>query len=285
MFERYTEKARRVVFFARYEASQYGSPLIDPEHLLLGLIREEKSLRRWVPKLDAQTIREQVDQHLTKHAQISTAAVLPLSHAGKDVLASAMEAADQFGERHIGTEHLLLGLLDDTNSFTAKLLLDAGGANAASIRQYFGKQNVPPKPWSLQRASFHNYGFRALSGETVKIHGCRWNVDYVGDAINMVRAYNWHWHKAICRPRDIVIHTNDGTRSFDLTLAEDSNNFVLVKKGWKKDLCFVCRWELYESEDEHGIGYTNGHDWLCMECYERFWKDPGFFSSSYSEIT
>jgi ATP-dependent Clp protease ATP-binding subunit ClpC len=39
MFERYTERARRVVFFARYEASQYGSPSIDTEHLLLGLIR------------------------------------------------------------------------------------------------------------------------------------------------------------------------------------------------------------------------------------------------------
>ena len=44
MFERYTEKARRVIFFARYEASQFGSPSIETEHLLLGLIREDKSL-------------------------------------------------------------------------------------------------------------------------------------------------------------------------------------------------------------------------------------------------
>src|SRR6266566_4293847 len=42
VFERYTEKARRVIFFARYEASQYGSPYIETEHLLLGLLREEK---------------------------------------------------------------------------------------------------------------------------------------------------------------------------------------------------------------------------------------------------
>jgi len=39
MFERYTEKARRVIFFARYEASQFGSPVIDTEHILLGLVR------------------------------------------------------------------------------------------------------------------------------------------------------------------------------------------------------------------------------------------------------
>jgi hypothetical protein len=42
MFERYTEKARAVIFFARYEASEFGSPVIDTEHLLLGLIRKEK---------------------------------------------------------------------------------------------------------------------------------------------------------------------------------------------------------------------------------------------------
>jgi len=44
VFERYTEKARRVIFFARYEASQYGSPYIETEHLLLGLMREDKAL-------------------------------------------------------------------------------------------------------------------------------------------------------------------------------------------------------------------------------------------------
>ena len=44
MFERYTEKARRVIFFARYEASQFGSPYIETEHLLLGLLREDKAV-------------------------------------------------------------------------------------------------------------------------------------------------------------------------------------------------------------------------------------------------
>jgi len=44
MFERYTDKARRTIFFARYEAVQYGSPYIETEHLLLGLVREAKNL-------------------------------------------------------------------------------------------------------------------------------------------------------------------------------------------------------------------------------------------------
>jgi Clp amino terminal domain, pathogenicity island component len=56
MFERYSEKARRVIFFSRYEASQFGSPKIDTEHLLLGLIREDKALYRWLPRTDLQTI-------------------------------------------------------------------------------------------------------------------------------------------------------------------------------------------------------------------------------------
>ena len=51
MFERYTEKARRVIFFARYEASQFGAPAIEPEHLLLGLMREDKLYRAFLPRL------------------------------------------------------------------------------------------------------------------------------------------------------------------------------------------------------------------------------------------
>lgn len=280
MFEHYTEKARRVIFFARFEASQYGSPAIECEHLLLGLVREERSLRRWVPKFGAETIQQSVKDHLPKQNPISLSVDFPLSPAAQSVLTHAAEEAERLGDKNIDSEHVLLALLGDRDSFTSKLLLEAG-ANAGRIRQYHAKRPISPKPW----ASYPDSGSRLSSGETVEIHGSRWHVDYLCDAINLVRAYNWHWQKAIWKPRDIVIHCKDGTCSFDLTLAEDSANFVLVPEGWKKDHCFVCRWELFESDDEHGLGYTNGHDWLCAECYERFWQDPGFFSSSYSDIT
>jgi len=285
MFERFTEKARRVVFFALYEARQYGSTEIEPEHVLLGLIREEKSLQRWVPRLDSHMIRERIDELVTKGPPTPISIDLPLSPSVRAILKSAMDEADRLGSKTIGIEHLLLGLIAEGDSRIGKFLVDEGGANPSAIREYFAKQSTFPRPWSFQRASFRDYGFRTLSVETVQIHGCSWNVDYVRDAIHLVRAYNWHWYRTIWRPRDIVIYCKDGTCSFDLRLAEDSTNYVLVKDGWKKDHCFVCRWELYESADEHGIGYTNGHDWLCRECYERFWLDPGFFSSSYSDIT
>ena len=284
MFERYTEKARRVVFFARYEASQYGSHEIDTEHLLLGLLREDKSLHRWAPKLSAEDIRQKIESATPKLPQIATTVDLPLSSAASHVLKRACDEADRLANKDIGTEHLLLGLIEERNCFAQQLLQEAG-VDSGAIREYYARQSQPPRPSSFQRASFYDYGFRHLSAETVEIHGARWNVDYVRDAINLTRTYNWHWHKATWRPRDVVISRKDGTCSFELGLAKDEANFFLVKDGWKKDHCFVCHWELFQSEDEHGHGYTNGHDWLCAECYERFWRHPDFFSSSQSEIT
>ena len=69
MFERYTEKARRVIFFARYEASQFGSPFIETEHLLLGLLREEEGLANLVLSSSGVTLektRELVKQLLAE---------------------------------------------------------------------------------------------------------------------------------------------------------------------------------------------------------------------------
>ncbi len=288
MFERFTEKARRVIFFARYEASHYGSGEINTEHLLLGLIREDKALYRWLPKTDLQTIRQRVDEHSPKHPSNPTQVDLPLSEAAKRVLKHAADEADRLANKHIGTEHLFLGLLVEQDCFATKVLHE-GGADATKLRTHYAEQSQPPKPWSFQRASYHDLGFRAISGETVEIHGSRWNVDYVRDAVQLCRAYNWHWHKATWTPRDVAVERKTARVSFDLALAADSANFELVKGGWKKDHCFICRWELFESQNEddagHGTGYTNGHDWLCTECYAKFWERPDFFSSSYSDIT
>lgn len=289
MFERYTEKARRTIFFSRYEASQYGSPYIETEHLLLGLIREDNALIRWLPETNLPTIRKRVDDHSPKLPPALTSVDLPLSAAGKRVLRYAADEADRLASKHIATEHLFLGLLDEENCFAAQLLRE-GGADGAKIRTYYAEpQAQPPKPWSFQRASYRDLGFRTLSAETVEIHGSPWNVDYVRDAVQLCRAYNWHWHKATWTPRDVASERKSGRVSFDLSLASDSANFVLVKGGWKKDHCFICHWDLFETQNEkdaaHGTGYTNGHDWLCTECYAKFWDRPDFFSSSYSEIT
>ena len=75
MFERYTEKARRVIFFARYEASQFGAPAIEPEHLLLGLMREDKTLTgRFFPRaqISIESIRKEIED--LKSSEIPLAA-------------------------------------------------------------------------------------------------------------------------------------------------------------------------------------------------------------------
>jgi len=73
VFERYTEKARRVIFFARYEASQYGSPYIETEHLLLGLMREDKALaNRFLRSHGSiESIRKEIEQRITIRERIS----------------------------------------------------------------------------------------------------------------------------------------------------------------------------------------------------------------------
>lgn len=284
MFERYTEEARRVIFFARYEASQFGSPVIDTDHILLGLFRDNSSLLRWLPKTDSDTIRRRIEEQLEKREKIPTSVDLPLSGTAKHVLKRAAGEAERLADEHIGPEHLLLALLEEHGCLASKLLHE-GGADASTLRQHYAEKHQSPKPWSFQRGSYPDSGFRHLSGETVEIHGSRWNVDYIRDVIALVRSYKWFWRKAEWKARDIVVHRRHGTFSFDLDLAADSKTFELVKQGWKKDYCFVCRWEFFESDDEHGKGYTNGHDWLCTECCERFLQSPGFFSSSLSDMT
>ena len=128
MFERYTEKARRVIFFARYEASQFGSPYIETEHLLLGLLREDKALtNRFLRSHGSiESIRKQIEGRTAIREKVSTSVDLPLSQESKRVLAYAAEEAERLAHKHIGTEHLLLGLLREDKCFAAEILHERG---------------------------------------------------------------------------------------------------------------------------------------------------------------
>src|SRR6266436_8977420 len=124
MFERYTEKARRVIFFARYYASQYGSPYIETEHLLLGLIQEDhKALKVLLPNLpDMERVRTKIESQITQGERFSTSVEVPLAKHSKRVLIIAAEEADKLSHRHVGTEHFLLGLLRVEEGLAAKIL-------------------------------------------------------------------------------------------------------------------------------------------------------------------
>ena len=285
MFERYTEGARRTIFFARYEASQVGSPYIETEHILLGLVREDKALfKRLLPDVNCDSIRQEVITHTKGGAPVSTSVDLALSNESKRALVCGAEEAERLAHRHIGTEHLLLGLLREAEHPAAQLLRQRG-ADIAKLRAEISKL---PTPWfSGKSHTAPASGGRRSTAGFVEIRGSRWDVDYVHDAVKRCREYNWHWQKGPWKARDIAVAVKDGTVSFDVDLAKDPAEFRLVKQGWKKDHCAICRWELFESEDhpEHSVGYTNGREWLCCECYEKFFAGNDFFSSSYSDLT
>jgi ATP-dependent Clp protease ATP-binding subunit ClpC len=147
MFERYTEKARRVIFFARYEASQFGSPYIETEHLLLGLLREDKALTNRFLRSHAsvESIRKQIEAHTTIREKVSTSVDLPLSNECKRVLAYAAEEAERLGHKHIGTEHLLLGLLREEKCFASEILQERG-LKLAQIREELARVTQEKAP-------------------------------------------------------------------------------------------------------------------------------------------
>jgi uncharacterized protein (TIGR02246 family) len=146
MFERYTEKARRVIFFARYEASQYGNPHIETEHLLLGLFREDHTLARKFlsEKGGGQSLRDEIESHITRGARISTSVEVPLSAECMRILNMAAEEAERLGQKHVGTEHLLLGILREAGCFAARLLTERG-LTLDWIREELARPSTDPQ--------------------------------------------------------------------------------------------------------------------------------------------
>ncbi len=139
MFERYTERARRVIFWSRYIASQRGCPEIEVEHVLLGLLREDMSLaERFLDSPWAvESIWRRVDESRPVGKPLGPGD-LPLSNEGKRVLAFAVEEADRVSSEKIGTGHLLLGLLREKNCLAAEIL-DERGVRLESAREDLGR--------------------------------------------------------------------------------------------------------------------------------------------------
>jgi len=129
MFERYTERARRVLFFARYEASQLGSLSIDTEHLLLGLLREGKGLTSRLfarANLSLDDLLRDIESRVVFHEKTPLAQEIPFTDATKRALESAATEADRLLHNYIGTEHLLLGLLSEPDSGAGQILTGHG---------------------------------------------------------------------------------------------------------------------------------------------------------------
>lgn len=114
MFERYTESARSALFFARYETTELGGEEIEPDHLLLGLLRGGSSISEWLfarANLTYDDARREIEARRGVRARHDTSIEIPFSSRTRRVLEYAAEEADRLAHTYIGTEHLLLGLL------------------------------------------------------------------------------------------------------------------------------------------------------------------------------
>jgi ATP-dependent Clp protease ATP-binding subunit ClpC len=164
MFERYTERARRVIFFSRYEASQFGSTAIEAEHLLLGLLREDRALiHRFLPATAVDGVSRKIEDYIPLRKKVSTSVDLPLSDESKRILLYANEESERLAHRFVGTEHLLLGILREETCFATRVLTEAGLEVCATRDQLAGVRGQPGPPPTMEplpgdladRASVH----------------------------------------------------------------------------------------------------------------------------------
>jgi ATP-dependent Clp protease ATP-binding subunit ClpC len=129
MFEKYNEKARRALFFARYEASKLGSRVIESEHVLLGILREGEEtvtelFRRFHVK--PEEIRREIEGERVFVERISSTAELPLSEESKKILAYAAHEAESMLHATVGSEHLLIGILRVEGCLAMRILSQYG---------------------------------------------------------------------------------------------------------------------------------------------------------------
>jgi ATP-dependent Clp protease ATP-binding subunit ClpC len=129
MFDRFTDRARRVMGLARQEAQRFNHEYIGTEHILLGLIQEGSGVAANVLRnldIDLDKIRREVEKIVQSGPSMVTMGQLPFTPRAKKVLELAVEEASNLGHNYIGTEHLLLGLIRENEGVAAQVLLNLG---------------------------------------------------------------------------------------------------------------------------------------------------------------
>src|SRR4051812_20275428 len=149
MFERFTERARQVVVLAQEEARSLRHNYIGTEHLLLGLLREEEGLAARVLEsfdVTVEEVRAQVALIVGEGDEVTTGQI-PFTPRAKKVLELSLREALELGHKWIGTEHLLLGLVRESEGVAARILLDLD-ADADTVRDEVLRQlgGAAPRP-------------------------------------------------------------------------------------------------------------------------------------------
>jgi ATP-dependent Clp protease ATP-binding subunit ClpC len=129
MFDRFTDRAKKVMSFARQEAQKFNHEYIGTEHILLGLVQEGSGVAANVLKnmnVDLDKIRHEVEKIVKTGPSMVTMGQLPFTPRAKKVLELSMEEATQLSHNYIGTEHLLLGLIKENEGIAAQVLMNLG---------------------------------------------------------------------------------------------------------------------------------------------------------------
>ncbi|MBI4388138.1 MAG: ATP-dependent Clp protease ATP-binding subunit [Candidatus Omnitrophica bacterium] len=129
MFDRFTERARKVIILAKEEAKRFNHDYIGTEHILLGLIKEGESVAAAVLQnlgLSLDTIRLEVEKLVQFGPSTIVSGDIPFTPKAKKVIELAMDEARRLGHNYIGTEHLLLGLIKEGEGVASHVLMNIG---------------------------------------------------------------------------------------------------------------------------------------------------------------
>lgn len=194
MFERYTEKARRVIFFAHYEASTFGSPYIEPEHLLLGALRECATVRSLLKTDAAERLRKRLQNEQGERPSSSTSVDLPLSNPAKRVLAYAAEEAGRGRDKQVACGHLFAGILRLGNGTAHAFLQEEAGDPKELLErvrndlQRAADQPTPaPRPVDLLEDWISEAGKATTAPEFADVHQSLWRI--VWNAFEVMDCY------------------------------------------------------------------------------------------------
>ena len=156
MFERFTDRARRVVVLAQEESRLLNHNYIGTEHLLLGLIHEGEGVAAQVFAslgISLETVRREVEEIIGPGGQ-APAGHIPFTPRSKKVLELSLREAMQLGHTYIGTEHILLGLIREGNGVAAQVLVKLGAdlsrVRQAVIQELGGDEGVPVRQTGLE---------------------------------------------------------------------------------------------------------------------------------------
>ena len=129
MFDRFTERARKVIILAKEEAKRFNHDYIGTEHILLGLIKEGESVAAAVLQnlgLSLDTIRLEIEKLVQFGPSTVVSGDIPFTPKAKKVIELALDEARRLGHNYIGTEHLLLGLIKEGEGVASHVLMNIG---------------------------------------------------------------------------------------------------------------------------------------------------------------